>query len=193
MPTTRGQSLQTTSALPSARKAGPSSQHVESFVSTSTASLPPRYTITLALPPKGFPPALSEIERQYLRGEEFLTDGWRRKDDTEGKLEDLQEQRRKRKRLTIPVIPGGSPEASCAKQAKDHSLSHGEPLWYTAGLQYPCTCEVYIPGNQRSEAQLFRPAAIATASLHSVSTRAQGRSTPSSPCGPTNSSDPSSR
>jgi hypothetical protein len=111
--------------------------HSQSFqsngisISQSTASLPPKYHITLALP---LHTELTEEERcqRYKEGEEYLADAWRRAGDSakEGKIQD-----RKRKRVVAfegDVDP--RPEEGV-------ELVRGGVLWYTAGLQFACSCE----------------------------------------------------
>ena len=100
-----------------------------SFASASTASLPPNHTVHVALPLDSVLTESQEAEL-YIKGQELLTDGWRR-GELEGKLDDLR--RRKRAANSLECLPG-------ANAVLGH-VERPEVLWYTAGLRYPCTCE----------------------------------------------------
>lgn len=93
-----------------------SSQPNETFTSVSTATLPPRYKITLAVGASDLPLSKETRDEAYIRGEEVLSDGWRRDIDVEGRLADLR------------------------KRAVGSGPDDGKVLWYTAGLHFPCTC-----------------------------------------------------
>ncbi|WRT70503.1 uncharacterized protein IL334_007501 [Kwoniella shivajii] len=102
-----------------------------SFLSISTAPLPPKYKITLAL---GQDIVLSDKEEKeaHVRGEELLSDGWRRHNDPEGDLEDL----RKRFKRNAHV-------QSDQPISNRHSTQlNADVLWYTAGLRFPCVCSL---------------------------------------------------
>ncbi|ORX41193.1 hypothetical protein BD324DRAFT_613581 [Kockovaella imperatae] len=103
----------------------------ESFASASTASLPPDYTIHLALRPHTHVASEEEL-RHVIRGQELLADGWRR-GEREGKLWELR---------------GGEPRAR--NVTKTQQDQHGQELgyveadvlWYSAGLRYACSCDL---------------------------------------------------
>nr|XP_019051292.1 hypothetical protein I302_01741 [Kwoniella bestiolae CBS 10118]OCF30222.1 hypothetical protein I302_01741 [Kwoniella bestiolae CBS 10118] len=109
------------------------SQPDHSFLSISTASLPPKYSINLALPSDV---ELSNTEeREYqVRGEEFLHDAWRRSDEKEGKLVDLRERSKR-----VIRINGEKPTYTGKGKAKETSE---DVLWYNAGMKFPCVCSL---------------------------------------------------
>jgi hypothetical protein len=116
----------------------------QSWRSHSTATLPPKYTITLAIPEDE---ALEEGARgdKYKEGQEYLADGWRREEEglKEGKL--WLRRRKRRFRFQQGYEQGVlriSEEQGSNEGRRDDELGilHGKPLWYTAGLQYGCTC-----------------------------------------------------
>ena len=101
-----------------------------SFASASTASLPPNHSIHIAL---STDVGLTESQEGdlYIGGQELLTDGWRR-GEPEGKLDDL---RRRNRAASGQHHDVGSND----RLGQDEKP---EILWYTAGLRYPCTCEL---------------------------------------------------
>ncbi|OCF58425.1 hypothetical protein L486_04458 [Kwoniella mangroviensis CBS 10435] len=106
-----------------------------SFLSISTASLPPKYSINLALPVDT--KLCSNEEKEYrVKGEEFLHDGWRRSDQPEGTLVDL---RRKNKR--IPSLPGHEVSLLSSNQQK-WKEDVDQIFWYNAGMKFPCVCSL---------------------------------------------------
>lgn len=142
----------------------PPSQEPLSLASVSTATLPPLYTVTLAVPPRDVPLDQSASHTAFVRGEEALSDGWRRDVGLEGRLVDL------RKRYRTHAIGFTAIESSRKGKGKDKGkekvtaygqgsveedvtghasvLTSGEhvteqrALWYTADLRFPCSCEL---------------------------------------------------
>ncbi|GFZ48333.1 hypothetical protein JCM24511_06081 [Saitozyma sp. JCM 24511] len=142
----------------------PPSQEPLSLASVSTATLPPLYTVTLAVPPCDVPLDPSASHAAFVRGEEALSDGWRRDVGLEGRLVDL------RKRYRTHAIGFTAIESSRKGKGKDKGkekvtaygqgsveedvtghasvLTSGEhdteqrALWYTADLRFPCSCEL---------------------------------------------------
>ncbi|WWC98769.1 hypothetical protein V866_005662 [Kwoniella sp. B9012] len=107
-----------------------------SFLSISTASLPPKYYINLALP---VDTKLSRNEEKEYRvkGEEFLHDGWRRSDQPEGALVDL---RRKKKRVV--ALRGYQASLLGNNEQKQKDDAEDQILWYNAGMKFPCVCSL---------------------------------------------------
>ena len=89
----------------------------------STAVLPVSYTINLA---STHTISSEQNTREYIRGQEHLSDGVRRINDKDGDLWDLRA--RKRRRVGEKTSGAGS-----VKLDK-------EVYWYTANLKYPCSC-----------------------------------------------------
>ncbi|WVQ63107.1 uncharacterized protein L199_001258 [Kwoniella botswanensis] len=107
-----------------------------SFLSISTASLPPKYSIKLALPVDT--KLFSNEEKEYrVKGEEFLHDGWRRLDQPEGKLMSL---RRKAKRIVS--LPGHQASLLGNNQQKQKEDAEDQIFWYNAGMKFPCVCSL---------------------------------------------------
>ena len=117
----------------------PYSQQPDTFGSASTASLPLRYRIILALPPRDFPPALDDVHAHHVRGEEFLSDGWRRTEELEGSLE-TRRQAMKAKREEIR--PLGLRQAS-SKDESGSVTDEKQPMWFTASMHIPCLCAFF--------------------------------------------------
>jgi hypothetical protein len=112
------------SSLESTRRK-PKRKDEETFDSLSTAVLPLAYTIKLAA--SSHTGAVTEEKKveEYVRGQEFLSDGIRRRGDVEGVLGDLVASRsRKRRRLDSEKKKEGSEDV----------------LWYTASLRHACSC-----------------------------------------------------
>lgn len=103
----------------------------ETFESLSTAVLPLAYSIKLATSLHA--EALTEDKKveEYVRGQEFLSDGLRRIGDVEGVLGDLVASRsRKRRRLNETMADGVRDEGK-----------NKDILWYTASLRHACSCK----------------------------------------------------
>jgi hypothetical protein len=67
---------------------------------------------------------------EYVRGQEFLSDGIRRRGDVEGVLGDLVASRsRKRRRLNDRSTHKGN-----------NGDGNKDILWYTASLRHACSC-----------------------------------------------------
>ena len=137
MPTTRSRARQSqsesqsqSSSLGSNRGRPRKHKDEDTFESLSTAVLPLAYTIKLATSLQA--EALTEEKRveEYVRGQEFLSDGIRRVGDVEGVLGDVVASRsRKRRRLNgLPVHEDAAEEGN-----KDI-------LWYSASLRHACSC-----------------------------------------------------
>jgi hypothetical protein len=131
MPSTRSRlrnSQSQSSSLDSAR-AGVSTKQAgeETFESLSTAVLPLAYSIKLATTSDC---ALSDTqkEEEYLRGQEFLSDGIRRVGDKEGNLGDVVKSRKRRR--SNRNVERGEGSADLEKDV----------LWYTASLRHACSC-----------------------------------------------------
>ncbi|WVF68117.1 hypothetical protein IAT40_002880 [Kwoniella sp. CBS 6097] len=105
----------------------------QSFVSISTASLPDKYEINLALP---INVKLTDAHKEeaYVRGEEILSDGWRKSTDVEGRLRDLRKRQHLLKRSVKDAKTSTAEEAVVGDQL--------QPLWYTADLAFPCVCSL---------------------------------------------------
>jgi hypothetical protein len=138
MPSTRSrirksqaQSQSQPSSLESTRDVPQNAQKKdETFESLSTAVLPLAYTIKLATTTDAS--QISEARKlvEYVRGQEFLSDGIRRVGDKEGVLGDLVASRsRKRRRLDDVEARG----------IKDEGLDE-DVLWFTASLRHVCSC-----------------------------------------------------
>ncbi|WVR08440.1 hypothetical protein IAU60_005495 [Kwoniella sp. DSM 27419] len=106
----------------------------QSLLSVSTAPLPPRYDITIALPVNAVLDS-DQVRHAYVRGQELLSDGWKRVDEPEGRL--VKRRSRWPKQVLLPgdhlVQPAS--DGGRGKQA-------GGPLWLTAGLSFPCVCSL---------------------------------------------------
>jgi hypothetical protein len=135
MPSTRSRLRQSqseshtqSSSLKSTRRK-PRPKKEETFESLSTAVLPLGYTIKLATSiDAGDITEEKEVE-EYVRGQEFLSDGIRRRGDVEGVLGDLVASKsRKRRRLNDTAI----------HEVKDEGGK--DILWYTASLRHACSC-----------------------------------------------------
>ena len=137
MPSTRSRlrnSQSQSSSLESKRAGGPA-KHAEdeTFESLSTAVLPLGYTIKLAHI-SGSTLNDAQKEQEYVRGQEYLSDGIRRIGDKEGNLGDLvRSGSRKRRR----VEKNGN-------QAEGSTRPDKDVLWYTAGLRHACSCKLVI-------------------------------------------------
>jgi hypothetical protein len=136
MPSTRSRlrnSQSQSSSLGSAR-AEPRTKQAEdeTIESLSTAVLPLTYSIKLATT-SGYELSDTRREEEYIRGQEFLSDGVRRAGDKEGDLGDVAESR-KRRRFNRD-IDGGEGSAGLEKDV----------LWYTASLRHACSCtSIYL-------------------------------------------------
>lgn len=103
----------------------------------SSATLPSSTTtsikIHLALPDTvELTPILAH--EAYIRGQEILSDGWRRDLHREGKLRDRREEiKAARGTVRLSTEEALSARAPAAKETS--------ALWYTAGISYPCVCE----------------------------------------------------
>ncbi|KAK8850352.1 hypothetical protein IAR55_004270 [Kwoniella newhampshirensis] len=110
--------------------------------SMSSATLPnaARYMITLALP---FNVELTATEAQdaYVRGEEILSDGWRRDTTLEGKLSD----RRQEVRHAIGPVRLAGETGFSSPVVPLVSTNDPQTFWYTAGLAFPCVCSLRHP------------------------------------------------
>ena len=138
-PSTRSQSQSGSLPVSHASSIIPTSQQPDTFGSASTATLPLRYRIVLALPPRDFPPALDEVHAHYVRGEEVLSDGWRRTEDLEGVLEDRrQAMKAKRKEIRPAGIRQNPPKGESGSVVNEQ-----QPLWFTASLKIPCLCAFF--------------------------------------------------
>ncbi|OCF34451.1 hypothetical protein I316_03965 [Kwoniella heveanensis BCC8398] len=115
----------------------------QSFISISTAPLPERYEINLALPADV---KLNETEKEeaYVRGEELLSDGWRKSTDHEGKLRDIRTvQRMSRRLVTLSATDNNDLSSAVELPARGEQIGKGnQPLWYTADLAFPCVCSL---------------------------------------------------
>jgi len=112
----------------------PSKSHEEdeAFESLSTAALPISYTIKLATIADDavLRRGTQELE-DYVRGQEFLSDGIRRVGDNEGILsEPVTSRPRKRRRL------GEIGLSQKREVGTDKSV-----LWRTASLRHACSCK----------------------------------------------------
>jgi hypothetical protein len=150
MPSTRSRLRQSQSesqsqisSLESTRRK-PRPEKEETLESLSTAVLPLAYTIKLATPiDAGSLTEEKEVE-EYVRGQEFLSDGIRRVGDKEGVLGDLVASRsRKRRRLSYTAI----------HEVKDEAGK--DVLWYTASLRHACSCTSQAL-HQKSTANMIR-------------------------------------
>jgi hypothetical protein len=136
MPSTRSRLRQSqsesqslSSSLISTRRK-PRPKKEETFESLSTAVLPLGYTIKLATSVDAGDISEDGKVEEYVRGQEFLSDGIRRVGDKEGVLGDLVASRsRKRKRLNDIAIH--------EDKAED---GNKDILWYTASLRHACSC-----------------------------------------------------
>jgi hypothetical protein len=130
-------SLETTRRKPRPKKE-------ETFESLSTAVLPLGYTIKLATPIDAGAITEEKKVEEYVRGQEFLSDGIRRRGDVEGVLGDLVASRsRKRRRLNDTAIH------------KDEAEDGKKILWYTASLRHACSCTSQAT-DQKSKADFHR-------------------------------------
>ena len=135
MPSTRSRLRQSqnesqsqSSSLESTRRK-PRPEKEETFESLSTAVLPLGYTIKLATSTDSREISEEKKVEEYVRGQEFLSDGIRRRGDVEGVLGDLVASRsRKRRRLD-------SAETVGKKKGGDEDV-----LWYTASVRHACSC-----------------------------------------------------
>lgn len=102
------------------------SQSLE-LASLSTASLPPKYGISLAK--AGPAPTADEYEEAGIRGSELISDV--------DKIDSLH--------AAVPLIPLPrrrglwADDSSCAQQGEEKPA-----MWRTAGLSYPCTCGLCV-------------------------------------------------
>jgi hypothetical protein len=135
MPSTRSrlhqsqsESQSQSSSLESTRRK-PKPKKEETFESLSTAVLPLGYTIKLATSIGAGAITEEKKVEEYVRGQEFLSDGIRRVGDVEGVLGDLVALRsRKRRRLNDSAVH------------KDKGEDGKEILWYSASLRHACSC-----------------------------------------------------
>ncbi|WVQ95734.1 hypothetical protein IAU59_002833 [Kwoniella sp. CBS 9459] len=114
----------------------------QSFISISTASLPNKYEINLALP-ADIKLTDTQKEEAYVRGEELLSDGWRKSTDAEGRLRELRKaQQLRRRKVTLPVCQDNnqSGAADITSPGKRGPAERDQTLWYTADLAFPCVC-----------------------------------------------------
>jgi len=137
MPSTRSRlrnSHSQSSSLESKRAGSPPKDaEDETFESLSTAVLPLAYTIKPAHI-SGSTLNGAQKEQEYVRGQEYLSDGIRRVGDKEGNLGDLVRSRsRKRRRIEH------SDDQSEGSVSLDKDI-----LWYTAGLRHACSCKPAI-------------------------------------------------
>ena len=107
----------------------------ETFASASTAILPPRYRITLALPPTTYAQPLDEAHIEYVRGEEFLSDGWRRAEDEE-REGDLEVRKMESRKKVVRVLEAGEDISAPVLRGRAELGT----LWFTAGMKIPCIC-----------------------------------------------------
>lgn len=125
MPSTRlrSRSQLSQSSQPATPAVRESQLETQTLDTLSTAVLPTSYTVHLASNH-----AISDEERanRHQIGQEFLSDGVRRINDKEGDLGDLRS--RKRRRVQIDQPP------------KSEKVDK-EVYWYSANLQYPCSCK----------------------------------------------------
>jgi len=136
MPSTRSRLRQSQSesqsqpsSLESTRNKPRKQKAEETFESLSTAVLPLGYTIKLANSIDAREISEEKKVEEYVRGQEFLSDGIRRVGDKEGVLGDLVASRsRKRRRLND----------TATHQDKAEYGKH--ILWYTASLRHACSC-----------------------------------------------------
>jgi hypothetical protein len=138
MPSTRSrirksqaQSQSQPSSLESTRDVPQNAQKKdETFESLSTAVLPLAYTIKLATTTDAS--QISEARKlvEYVRGQEFLSDGIRRVGDKEGVLGDLVASRSRKRRRLDDVEARGIKYEGLDKDV----------LWYTASLRHACSC-----------------------------------------------------
>jgi len=134
MPSTRSRLRQSqsesqsqSSSLESARRK-PKPKEDETFESLSTAVLPLGYIIKLARSIDASEISEEKKVEEYVRGQEFLSDGIRRVGDKEGVLGDLVASRSRKKRRLNDTI-----HEDKAEDGKDI-------LWYTASLRHACSC-----------------------------------------------------
>lgn len=150
MPSTRSRLRQSqsesqslSSSLESTRRK-PRPKKEETFESLSTAVLPLGYTIKLARSLDSREISEDGKVEEYVRGQEFLSDGIRRVGDVEGVLGDLVASRsRKRRRLNDTPIH------------KDEAEDGKKILWYTASLRHACSCTSQAT-DQKSRANMIR-------------------------------------
>jgi hypothetical protein len=140
MPSTRSrlrqsqsQSQTQSSSLASTRDGLRQRHDAETSDSLSTAVLPLAYTIKLASTVDGSDISESRKVEEYVRGQEFLSDGIRRVGDKEGVLGDLVALRSKRRSL----------DGSGIQEVTTEGVTKSE-LWYTASLRYACSCTSFI-------------------------------------------------
>ena len=134
MPSTRSRlrNSQSHSSSLEVKRAGASPKHAEdeTFESLSTAVLPLGYTIRLAHI-SGSRLSDAQKEEEYVRGQEYLSDGIRRVGDKEGNLGDLVKSRSRKRRRVEHVGDHSEGSVSLDKDI----------LWYTAGLRHACSCK----------------------------------------------------
>ncbi|ORY35892.1 hypothetical protein BCR39DRAFT_556019 [Naematelia encephala] len=118
------------SLLPSSLHTGVPTGEPESWASASTATLPTRYTIAIALPTDQGPLDVTRGYAEYVRGEEALSDAWRRNEEAEGRVLDLRSKR------FVRHID----DSAC--QPSQPTRDDNKALWYTAGLSYLCICKL---------------------------------------------------
>jgi len=152
MPSTRSRIRQSqsesqsqSSSLGSNRSRPRKQKDEETFESLSTAVLPLAYTIKLATFLHAEPLTEERKVEEYVRGQEFLSDGIRRVGDVEGVLGDLvASEPRKRRRLDELSVH----EDKTKERNKDI-------LWYTASLRHACSCTSRAT-NKKSIADMVR-------------------------------------
>ncbi|WWD20532.1 hypothetical protein CI109_105008 [Kwoniella shandongensis] len=134
----QSQSLRRSSRKSASQQVPPSNagedETFHTSISSATLPNPDRYTITLALPTE-VELTSSQAHEAYIRGEEILSDGWRRGPALEGRLSELRRQ--STRRVHLPGEIGKFPALS--GQVKKDDL---QTLWYTAGLSFPCVCSL---------------------------------------------------
>ncbi|EIW69875.1 hypothetical protein TREMEDRAFT_73644 [Tremella mesenterica DSM 1558] len=110
----------------SAPNPNPQVETLETVVSTATLPPTDQINVFLAVPPKDWPLALGDAHLHHVRGEEALTDAWRRPDERVVKIS-RSGRFTGHDRDSAASDPGGVEE-------KDLEI-----VWYTAALEYPCS------------------------------------------------------
>jgi hypothetical protein len=131
MPSTRSRlrNSQSQSSSIGSKRGGPSTKQAgeETFGSLSTAVLPLAYTIKLGHI-SGSTLSDERKQEEFVRGQEFLSDGVRRVGDKEGNLGDVVKSRKRRR--SNRNVERGEGSADLEKDV----------LWYTASLRHACSC-----------------------------------------------------
>ncbi|RXK41714.1 hypothetical protein M231_00949 [Tremella mesenterica] len=110
----------------SAPNPNPQVETLETVVSTATLPPADQINVVLAVPPKDWPLALGDAHLHHVRGEEALTDAWRRPNERVVKIS-------RSGRFT------GHDRDSAASDSGGVEEKDLEIVWYTAALEYPCT------------------------------------------------------